>query len=197
VKGKSSPTQRTLKVLRDTGWDAWIVEYWLAIPKHPAGGVRRDLYGFVDILALRGEVTLAIQTTTFEGIRARIRKIAEDEALTRHFVAMQRAGWRVEIHGWRRPTKTIRQWRLEVEVLNEGRGSSSPAQQVVPPQLEVVHGAAERREAGGAVVRDLPADGRAAGAGGSRGHRGARVRAGHPRLVSSVRGPYGGPAQGA
>src|SRR5690606_37554474 len=51
----SSPTARTLAWLREQGWDADVVERWV-----PGAKVRRDFLGFADILAIRGEATLAV-----------------------------------------------------------------------------------------------------------------------------------------
>jgi len=46
-------TERTLKYLRDEGWEVGMVERWIKNPKHPAGGFRQDLFGFADILAFK------------------------------------------------------------------------------------------------------------------------------------------------
>jgi hypothetical protein len=45
---KTSPTQRTLALLRKDGWTAAIVEKW-----NPHAFIRQDLYGFIDIVAIR------------------------------------------------------------------------------------------------------------------------------------------------
>ena len=87
-----SPTQRTLKALREDGWLPAVVEKWLARP-----GIRQDLFGCIDILALRGQETLAIQCTS-TGVSARVKKIEELPALA----TMKAAGWRVEVWGWRK-----------------------------------------------------------------------------------------------
>ena len=47
-----SNTSRTLKYLKDLGIICDITERWIKNPKHPAGGFRRDCFGFIDILAL-------------------------------------------------------------------------------------------------------------------------------------------------
>jgi len=55
----SSPTQRTLKVLRDKGYKAGVVERWLRY----AGsfGKRQDLFGIIDIIAISPDKTRGIQ----------------------------------------------------------------------------------------------------------------------------------------
>jgi len=47
-----TPTQRTLKALRAQGMVCGMVEKWVPVPTHPGGGFRKDLFGFIDILAL-------------------------------------------------------------------------------------------------------------------------------------------------
>jgi len=55
----SSPTQRTLKALRDKGYKAGVVERWLRY----AGkfGKRQDLFGIIDIIAISPDKTIGIQ----------------------------------------------------------------------------------------------------------------------------------------
>ena len=100
-----SPTQRSLAALRAAEWLCAVVEHW----NHHAK-IRQDLYGFVDILAVKPGATLAVQTTTASNVAARVAKIRESP----HLARVLAAGWRVEVHGWARPTKTIRVWRQRV-----------------------------------------------------------------------------------
>jgi hypothetical protein len=53
-----------------------------------------------DILALREGETLAVQCTT-SGVAARVKKITDSEYLD----AVRKAGWRIEVHGWRKSPK--------------------------------------------------------------------------------------------
>lgn len=89
----SSPTQRTLARLREEGYLPAIVEKW----NHHAK-VRQDLFGFIDILAIRGPQTLAIQACNYSDISTRKKKIEALEALE----AVIGANWIVEIWGWRK-----------------------------------------------------------------------------------------------
>jgi len=102
---KASPTQHTLKALRKAGWTCAIVEKWNA---HIM--IRQDLFGFIDILALRGPETLAVQTTDASSVSKRVDKILESPNLA----PVLTAGWRVEVHGWKRPTKTLPKWRQRI-----------------------------------------------------------------------------------
>ena len=54
-----SPTHKTLKLLRERGYKAAIVERWLRY----AGsfGKRQDMFGIIDVLAITPDVTLGIQ----------------------------------------------------------------------------------------------------------------------------------------
>ena len=86
-----TPTQRSLKHLRELGYRVAIVEKW-----NPHARIRQDLFGFIDLLAIKENETLAIQTTSRGNVPARIRKIKESEA----FEEVKKAGWRVRVQGW-------------------------------------------------------------------------------------------------
>lgn len=104
----ATPTQRTLKHLRDQGYLVAVVEKW-----NPAVKIRQDLFGFVDILALRGAETLAVQATSGSNVSSRITKIMEHP----NYAAVHAAGWKVVVHGWRKNAKG--RWVLrEVEMGN-------------------------------------------------------------------------------
>jgi len=101
----TSPTQRSLAHLRKTCQAVQVVERWCAFSRR-----RVDLFGVVDILALRGEETIAVQTTSWANTSARVRKIAESE----HIGTMRNAGWRIVVHGWR---KNGHRWEMkEIDV---------------------------------------------------------------------------------
>jgi hypothetical protein len=93
-----SPCQRSLEKLRADGWTTGVVEKW--IPASPAGFrgpiVRQDLYGFIDVLAIRDGEILAVQVTTGANVAARLAKIdAEPRAKT-----WLSAGGKIVVHGW-------------------------------------------------------------------------------------------------
>ncbi len=102
-----SPTQRSLTLLRERGWKPAIVEHY-----NSHMGRRVDLWGIIDILALRGDEILAVQTTSTPNISARIKKIEESEWLP----IIREAGVRIEVHGWRRYKKQQdgKWWRCKV-----------------------------------------------------------------------------------
>lgn len=88
-----TPTQLSLRHLRADGWTAEVVEHW-----NSHAGIRQDLFGFVDIIALRGPDTLAVQTTSAANVASRVKKIA----LCQHVGAVREAGWFLHVHGWRK-----------------------------------------------------------------------------------------------
>ena len=89
----SSPTQRSLKLIRERGYLAEVVEKWI-----PGANVRKDLWGWCDVVALKAGETLAIQATSASNVAARIKKIAESETVGR----VREAGWRIVVWGWKK-----------------------------------------------------------------------------------------------
>lgn len=88
----TSPTQRTLALLRERGCLAAVTEKWNAFAK-----IRQDLFGIVDVLGIDAEgTTIAVQTTSYSNVSARAKKIAEAPATP----YMRKAGWKIVIHGW-------------------------------------------------------------------------------------------------
>lgn len=86
-----SPTQRSLKLLRAEGWRVAIVEHW-----NVWAHIRQDLFGCIDLLALKDGSTLAVQTTTSDHYAERVKKVQAADA----YQDMIDAGWTVVVHGW-------------------------------------------------------------------------------------------------
>jgi hypothetical protein len=90
----SSPTRRSLEHLRKSGADlVAVVERW-----NPHARIRQDLFGVVDVLAIHGETTIAVQATSGSNVASRVTKLTESPALP----VMRAAGWRIVVHGWRK-----------------------------------------------------------------------------------------------
>jgi hypothetical protein len=87
-----TPTQRSLAYLRDEGYLVAIVEHW-----NPFARIRQDLFGFIDLLAIRRDETLAVQVTA-SGVSSRVKKIEASPHLSR----VREAGWKIFVHGWRK-----------------------------------------------------------------------------------------------
>ena len=98
-----TPTARSLERLRAFGWTVGVVEQRI-----PHTNITRDLFGFIDLLAIRGTETMAVQVTSGSNVAARVHKIAESE----HVGAVRTAGWSICVHGWRKNAKG--EWTLRV-----------------------------------------------------------------------------------
>ena len=93
---KTSPTQRSLKLMRDEGWTCCVVEKW-----NPHARIRQDAFGFGDILfcADTPSVGLAVgllQTTTASHVQLRVDKILALPAAK----TWVQAGGEILVHGW-------------------------------------------------------------------------------------------------
>lgn len=91
-----SPTERTLKRLREMGYLAAVVEKW-----NPHARIRQDLFGVVDVIGIRDGETLAVQATSGSNVAARVSKISDHESTP----TIRAAGWHFEVHGWRKNSK--------------------------------------------------------------------------------------------
>lgn len=87
----TSPTQRSLAKLRADGYTVAIVERW-----NPHAKIRQDLFGFIDLLAIREGETLAVQSCSGTDVSKRVAKIADADCVG----AVRKAGWRIVVHGW-------------------------------------------------------------------------------------------------
>jgi len=100
-KGKS-PTQLTLEKLREDGYLVQVTERW-----NPFAKIRQDLFGFVDVLAVKRDETLAVQCTSADHVAERVAKIANHDNVG----PVREAGWRIEVWGWR---KVGGRWKVRV-----------------------------------------------------------------------------------
>jgi hypothetical protein len=106
-KASTSPTQRSLKHMRELGYVCAVVEHW-----NPHARIRQDLFGFIDVLCVKGEDIIGVQACSGAGgdSAARVRKITEH------------ANWplicgaiRVVVQSWRK--NAAGKWMLrEVEI---------------------------------------------------------------------------------
>lgn len=97
-----SPTQNSLDKLRKEGYTAEVVERWV-----PFANKRKDLFGFIDILAIKDEEVLGVQCTSYGNVSARVKKITEAETTG----IVRKAGIQIEVHGWR---KVKNRWTCKV-----------------------------------------------------------------------------------
>jgi hypothetical protein len=86
----------TLKKLRNEGWQCEIVEKTI-----PKCFIKKDLFGFIDILAIKDCEVMAVQTTsdrTGGNSGERVRKILAHD----NYPKVKRLGWKICVHGWRK-----------------------------------------------------------------------------------------------
>ena len=95
-----SPTQLTLRELRNNGYLAEVVEKWVM-----GAGVRKDLFGFIDVLAIKGQEIVVVQATSYANVPARVQKMTNHENLPR----VRESGMKIVIWGWR---KVNNRWKF-------------------------------------------------------------------------------------
>lgn len=114
-------TQKTLAALREQGCVVGITERFnpfagMLLPSGKRTGHREDLFGFVDIIALRPTGSIvAIQSTGPSGHAAHKRKILDNG----NALIWLRCGGRIELWSWRKllveKGGKLRRWRARVE----------------------------------------------------------------------------------
>ena len=93
-----TPTQRSLKRLREDGWLVDVCERFI-----PGAGIRRDLFNVADLCAIKpGEQPLLVQVTS-TGVAERVRKIRANPEL-----GTLLSCFKIEVHGWRKSAKNGR-----------------------------------------------------------------------------------------
>lgn len=95
-------TKKTMDLLTKEGYLCAKVEKYNSFCKRMF-----DLYGFIDVIAIKEGETLAVQSTSRTNIAARVNKITDHENLP----MVRKAGWTVHVHGW---DKKDNRWRLKV-----------------------------------------------------------------------------------
>jgi hypothetical protein len=93
TKPRIKATQYTLADMRKRGYEAFVTEHWSSFARR-----RIDLFGFCDVLCLGDDEVVAVQTTSWTNVSARIRKIADHE----NVAAVRKAGIRIIVQGWRK-----------------------------------------------------------------------------------------------
>ena len=103
----TSPTKRSLDLLREEGYTVAITEHF-----NPWAKIRQDLFGFIDIVCIKSGVpgVLAIQTTTRENVTKRIAKI---RLIPAHKIWLESDN-RIEVHGWSKKAKVGKRKLWEV-----------------------------------------------------------------------------------
>jgi hypothetical protein len=102
AKGLSA-TQRTLRALREQGRIVDTCERWVRNPKHPAGGFRKDLFGFIDLISLDPERGIVAIQSCGQGFSEHVKKITDSEC-TEYVIEWLRNRSKpcLELWGWRK-----------------------------------------------------------------------------------------------
>lgn len=108
----SSPTQRSLAECKKRGWTAQVVEQTI-----PRTFIKRDLFGFIDIIAITPTATIGIQATSGTNHAARMTKARQQP----HFAAWLAAGRTFAVWSWtKRGDRGKRKlWALREESVHE------------------------------------------------------------------------------
>lgn len=108
-----TPSQRSLKLLRNDGWIVDSVEKYIHQTKQ-----RKDLWGFVDLIAMKpGELPLLVQVTSGSNTAARRTKILTE--CRENALCALKSGFRIEVHGWRKLKKPRLHWAARIDEIVE------------------------------------------------------------------------------
>lgn len=101
-----TPSNRSSNLLKSEGYFVAVTERWNSFAH-----IRQDLFGFIDLLALRNDSLVAIQATTAANIHARLAKIRTLPAVSLWLASNSR---RLEIHGWKKagPRGKRKTWQV-------------------------------------------------------------------------------------
>jgi hypothetical protein len=113
----SSPTVRTNKYYRDLGYTVDIAEH-----HNTFAGKKKDLFGFIDIVAIGHGETIGIQATSTGNVNARYRKITEgflgkdkepDLTIPERALVWLESGNSIVVIGWKKYKKRVdnKLWR--------------------------------------------------------------------------------------
>lgn len=100
AKGLST-TQRTLRELRKQGRIVDVCEKWVINPKHPAGGFRKDLFGFIDLIVLDPEQGIVAIQSCGQDFKAHLDKMLDTE-VTENVIEWLQCSGKLELWGWRK-----------------------------------------------------------------------------------------------
>lgn len=136
-----TPTARSMKWLRDRGWEVGRVEQ----PWNPHRRRTLDLFGFADLIAFRGVETLLVQVTSADNVSSRVNKVGASDIAR----AWQTGGRLIEVHGWALRGAAGKRKRWTVRRLNcswtyeAGSGPGFQTTEMPEPRADV-----ERRNPG-------------------------------------------------
>jgi len=98
---KISSASRTMKEVRKQGRTVDMAQRWIINPRHPAGGFRKDLFGFIDLVVLDPEQGIIGVQACGSDFAAHQRTIKDSEA-TENALEWLACGGKIELWGWRK-----------------------------------------------------------------------------------------------
>jgi hypothetical protein len=126
---KTTPTQRSLALLRGRGYAVEKVEQRLTFK----GFITRDLFGCIDLIAVRRGEIVGVQTTSRSNLAARRAKALGSPGLE----AWLAGGGKFFLHGWgkagprcRRKTWQCSEQELTLEEVEKHQGRTAVTEQV-------------------------------------------------------------------
>ena len=100
-----TPLQLSKRRLEKDGWHVEKVEHWNGFAR-----VRQDLFGFADLIAIKGNDCLLVQTTSAPNLKARVNKIL---GLQTARLWLESPTRRIVVHGWGKRGEGKRKlWRV-------------------------------------------------------------------------------------
>jgi len=114
--GGKSATARTIEAFEAAHFRIESCEKWVKVPDHPAGGIRRDLFGVLDLIAIRPGLIVGVQSTTTT-VAEHNRKIASEKRAREWMEAggiLVMLAWRyLKVDGKRVRRPRVFRYRLE------------------------------------------------------------------------------------
>lgn len=115
---KSSPTVLSLRKMRKEGYNCAIVEKW-----NPHIKIRQDLFGFIDIICVKGKEVTGIQSTSESGGNVAKRRT---KILEHNNYPLIKDAIRIVVHGWKFKDKKYVCREIELgKILEENSNKSS------------------------------------------------------------------------
>lgn len=100
-----SPCARSLRFMRENGYHPDVCEHYNFYTRR-----RHDLFGILDIVAIKKGETVGVQATSKSNMSSRRNKIKASGVLQ----SLRDAGWKIQIHGW---FKKNNRWQVKTETL--------------------------------------------------------------------------------
>ena len=99
-----TPQQRSREWLTKAGYLVGTVEQWTRfpskVPPFKTVQIRKDLFGFADVIAVRPGAVFLLQVTSGANASARVEKLLNDREVAPNVLKCLQAGIRIAVHSW-------------------------------------------------------------------------------------------------